>query len=352
MRIVALLVLSLFVATFDDPKTTSPGKVVRANKPVEKQGSILIQSPDGGKTWQDIFVKLPEKAQITSAFAQGEDIFLGGQKGDLYHSHISGTGFWQQDDVDGAKLNELVTGFYPGHAAPYVSIYKDGFYRRIPGTKRWYPMHKSLTDKTVNAVLESPGGTIFVGCPSGIYTSKDNGKSWKHVFTQGWTSSLAIVDGVVVGSSSQGLLRSTDDGESWNCVLADEGGVYHINAVMGRFAAVRVAGPWRSNADDMPQRTSTSADGGKTWQRMYSLSPVQNWLISDQRMSTVYAIYDLKQVGKYLFCSHRAGISRSENAGESWELVYPATNISEPMQIRLFVLGKTVYAVKVALIGC
>lgn len=343
MRILAFLLLPLSIAAYLNQKTNPLHAQKQVAGPTGSATNILFQSADGGKTWQDISQGLPEKLQVNCVLSQGGELYLGSENGTLYHSRDLKTGTWEPEDVGGFLSNpggffkaENVTGIFSGRSGPYACIYEHGFFRKAPGKSFWQPMHKALPEKTVYTVVEHADGNIFVACEKGIYKSEDDGKSWKHVLHEKGVGNLVSLDGVLLISGSQGLLRSTDGGEHWDCVLNDKGGIYNTSVLNGHFTAVRVAGPAsHTSVEDVPERTSMSADGGKTWQR------IDGGLSPDDR------IYNIEQAGKFLFCSHKSGISRSEDGGKSWELVYPSTGLRDLFRFQLAVSGETVYAVVV-----
>ncbi|MEO6040068.1 MAG: hypothetical protein ABIQ93_16765 [Saprospiraceae bacterium] len=344
MRSFALLLLFLSAAAYRGLTTDSPQVQVVAACSKGQATDILFESADGGKTWQDLSLGLPENLTVNCVFTQDGAVFLGTENG-LFHSRDAETSGWEQEHVGKVATNELgvitlnerVTGIYAGRSGLYVCVAGSGFFRKIPGTNRWQPMHEALADKTVQNLLECADGTIFVGCSSGIYKSKDDGKTWKHVFTEGWASNLFAAGDVIMGNGYQGLLRSTDGGEHWDTVLADKGGIYNTSVIDGRLTAVRVGGTFASAATAIALRTS--ADGGQTWARL------------DQGLSTVGNIYDLQQAGDYLFCSHKAGISRSVDGGSTWELVYPAPETDKPIRLEISVSGQKIFLVQ-AWDGC
>ncbi|MEO6189865.1 MAG: sialidase family protein, partial [Saprospiraceae bacterium] len=157
----------------------------------------------------------------------------------------------------------------------------------------------------------------------------------KQIFSDGWVSGLVLANGVFVGNGAHGLIRSTDDGEQWECVLKDEGGFYRTSVIDGGFAAVRLAGIWRTSADNFPQRTFTSKDSGKTWKRL------------DKATIPIQAIRQLEQAEHFLFCSQKAGIFRSSDEGKSWNLIKSFKGIAEPMRLELSVSGNKIFVVKV-----
>ena len=326
------------MAAYRSQKTISPKEAEFAIVPKEQAANIIFKSEDGGKTWQDFSLGLPEKMQVRCVYSEGGEIFLGAEGGGLYHGSNPNMGLWEREEVGGIFSNfsgifpsERVIGIFPGHSGPYACISQGGFFRKIKGTSLWQPMHNSLEDNSVREVVEIPDGTIFVTCHNGIYKSEDDCKTWKHVFSKGWVSGLVTEGDVLVCSGADGLFRSADKGEHWAQVLSDKDVSYNTSVIQGRFAAVSLAASRRNSA--IVNSLHTSADGGKTWQLMNDTQ----WPVQD--------IYELKQAGKYLFSSNKNGISCSTDGGKNWELVRPSTDTSKMVLLHLAVSGQTVFFV-------
>lgn len=337
MRIFAFLLLCLSMSAFQGRETISPDALQLAAAPNGQAANILFESADGGQTWQDLSPGLPANLKVHCIFAQNGELFLGAENGGVYHSLRPESGFWEREELSLAFPSETVGSIFPGQSGPYANALEGGFFQKIAGTNLWRPMHEALQDKRVYAVAENPDGSIVIGCDSGIYKSVDGGKTWKYIFIEGWATNLVAAGGVLLCNGAEGLLRSTDGGEHWDCVLPDKGGYYTASVIKGGFAALRVAGPWRTAAEAAPLRTS--ADGGKTWQPL------------DDVPFPAGGIYELVQAGEYLFCSHENGISRSGDGGASWELVRPFSDPDKMTRLTLAVSGNTVYAVIVRA-GC
>ena len=345
MRIFAFLIVCLSLAAYGAQKTSSAPTTVCAT--AEAPGpatNILFQSADGGKTWQDLSRGLPEKLVVNCVFSRDGEVFLGTNNGCVYHSRDLKKGIWSQEVVGGAfpdlsdfsEDKNMVTGIFSGRSGLYACVYKGGLFRRIPATGDWQPIHLPLNENIINTVAEDAQGNIFVGCQTGVFKSGDDGKTWKHVFDESWVSELIEVNGILVGSGVQGLLRSTDDGEHWTCTLPDKGAVYNTCAIEGRlpvvrdhFAAVRVGGPAHTSETS---QLRNSVDGGENWQRM------------DEGLFPLEGVFDLKQAGDFLFCTHKGGISRSADWGQTWELVRSANDLKEPLRFELSTSGKLVFA--------
>lgn len=291
--------------------------------------NIVFQSADGGQTWQDISAGLPGNLAVGRAYADGNEIYLAAESG-LYHKSAALVApNWEKEFFP----NEKVTNIFPGQKGLYASIYNSGFYKGLPGTGIWNAMDNTLSDKTVRTVLETPDGSVFVGCESGLYKSADSGKSWKQVYAEEGANSLAVSGDALICATYSGLLRSTDGGEHWERVLSGHGGAFGTERIDGGFVTITDGGRWQGGK---PNKLFTSTDGGKTWQRI------------DMGLPLVRHIHDVVQAGKFLFCSTDAGIFRSSDVGKTWELVrLPA---DEREMIHLAVSGQTVFAVLV--FGC
>ena len=135
---------------------------------------------------------------------------------------------------------------------------------------------------------------------------------------------MAESNGVLMATRQKGILRSTDDGENWDCVL-NEGGVgIAVERIKDGFAAITYS------TELKVRRVRTSYDGGKTWQ------PIDAGLPADLRTASII------QVGEYFFCGHPAGIFRSSDKGKTWKLLLPSI---ENKIFNLSVSGNVIYAI-------
>ena len=135
---------------------------------------------------------------------------------------------------------------------------------------------------------------------------------------------LVESNGVLMATSQGGILRSTDDGENWDCVLHEGGVGIAIERILGGFAAINY------NTESETRRVRTSYDGGKTWQ------PI------DAGLTAQLSIASIIQVGEYFFCGHPDGIFRSSDKGKTWKLLLPSI---EDRVFNLFGSGNVIYAI-------
>jgi photosystem II stability/assembly factor-like uncharacterized protein len=300
-----------------------------SEKSASTAAKVIFQSLDGGQTWHDVSDGLPENVAVGRVYADGNEIYLVSENGLYHRSTALVAPMWEKE----VFLNEKVSDIFPGQSGLYVSSYWNGFFKGMPGTGIWTPMHNTLEDKTIRSILEAPNGAIFVGCESGIYRTSDGGNCWKQVLADEGVNSFAASGDVLICGNSKGLMRSTDGGEHWEQVLSNDGSAFKTKRIEGGFITVTNGGAWQ---DGKPNKLYTSTDEGKTWQRI------------DAGLSLTRDIHDIAQAGKYLFCSTDAGISRSADGGKTWELV--RARADEKEMFNLAVSGQMVFAVLV--FGC
>ncbi len=319
------------------PSVDSVQRIQKKN--LTTASNIVFQSVDGGQSWQDVSAGLPVDLPVIGVFTNGGEVFLGTENG-YFRSNTAADvpPVWEKDFL----CSERITAIYPGRNGPYFCSYGSGFYQEIPGTGIWTSLSNTLKDKTVHSVLETRDGTLFVGCDSGIFKSADAGQSWKQVFNKGMILNILESEGALIGGGRSGVLRSTDGGENWISVLNENILAKKTGIIGDRFVTILGTNdPKQVSPEGITNRLRTSADGGKTWQRMdQPLLPVQCIFDMDKSLSQIKDVYDIVQAGEYLFCSFDTGIFRSADQGKTWEIVFPSTAF-----YNLTVSGKVIYAV-------
>lgn len=122
-------------------------------------------------------------------------------------------------------------------------------------------------------------GTYFSGnTPAGIYRSENLGSSWVHKGLDFSTLSIATTQNAILfGTASNGLYRSSDNGETWSQVIGS-GYAPGVRALAGHKLLALAA------AND--NKVYLSKDGGLTWVQILPLQNkiVTNLFISDKVM--------------------------------------------------------------------
>jgi photosystem II stability/assembly factor-like uncharacterized protein len=288
--------------------------------------SLVFRSADGGETWQDISTGLPGDLPVGNVAFLDNELLLAAESG-LYRRENSR---WEKDHFP----NPPIYGFLPGHSA---YAYSDkGIVKKLPGSGIWVPVFRELKWEAIFTVLENPDGSTLLGCDSGIIKMEKGGKNWKKVFSESWANHLVAVDGALIATGSKGLLRSTDQGENWSWALTSEGLALKTRLVEDGVVAITIG---TSQAPEpIVNRLLLSTDTGKSWN------------LIDKNLPSARKIYDVEQASGYLFCSLDAGVFRSSDGGQTWELVLSSQGEG---RFELTVSGQSVIAAWAAgLDGC
>ncbi|WP_339810057.1 exo-alpha-sialidase [uncultured Imperialibacter sp.] len=314
-------------------------KMVEPTKEAEAT-NVILQSKDGGHTWQDISHGLPEIEERMGFFAGESEIYLS-TNGALYRSKSNlKTHVWEKENVPDLKSTSITF-----NQSGVMAYSFDGhIYRKKPSSDTWLPIYTDLITHSVATIFETSDGTVFMGTGKSLSKSTDKAQSWKPV-QKGWVDNIVESEGVLLATGQQGIMRSTDNGDTWEWVISEGGVGIAVERIDGGFAAIAY------NTRTQSRRIHTSFDGGKTWQAIdEGLQPSKN-------------ISSVKQMGNYLFVGHPDGIFRSSDMGNTWQRVHagfgnplyaslkfalwtPAAPVEKVF--KLYVSGNVLYAVAVS----
>ncbi len=300
--------------------------------------NIILQSTNGGQTWQDISGDLPENEEPKDFFA-GESDFYMRIKNAMYHSKSNlTTPVWEKVNV--ADLQGASIAFNRSGLMAYN--YAGEVYKKIPATGAWVPVYTNFKKSLLRTIFEAADGSLFLGSDNGLFKSVDSGKSWRQVQNEGWVMDIVESEGVLIGSGQKGIMRSTDNGEHWEWVISEGGVGIAVERIDGGFAAISY------NTLTKFRRIRISLDSGKTWKAIdESIQPLL-YIPSFNGFSDAASISSIKQMGNYFICGHPTGILLSGDKGKTWNVVHKGV---EQKVFKVFASGNTLYAVLMNM-GC
>jgi uncharacterized protein (TIGR03437 family) len=159
-----------------------------------------------------------------------------------------------------------------------------------------------LEGGTVNVMLEKDG-VIYAGTSTtGIFTSSDNGKTWRAA-SNGLgnlvINALATVGGVVLAGTNNSVYHSTDGGQSWTRTAVGINQSIRVLEVNNGavFASTNLGGS-----------VYRSTDQGQTW--------VERGIITNRPL-----IQAMATLGESLFAGTSRGVFRSTDQGQTWTAV-------------------------------
>lgn len=171
----------------------------------------------------------------------------------------------------------------------------------------------------VNA-FASYGKRLFIGSYGGVYSSRDNGRTWAATNFDTIVYSLQFVGHTLFAGTRRGLFHSDDAGKTWkytNEIFTGQS-IFSLQSMGSNL----IAGTSRS--------IYRSADTGRTW------------VESDNLLSAGINIRAVCAAGSYLFlCSDGFGIYRSADTGKTWTSA--SVGLSNFYIRSICSIGQTVY---------
>jgi photosystem II stability/assembly factor-like uncharacterized protein len=241
----------------------------------------------------------------------------------------------------------------------YMAAVNGGVWKTTDFGNTWVPIFDDQPTGSVGAIAVAPSDpqTIYVGSGEGlqrpdlstgdgVYKSTDAGKTWQHLglrYAQQITAVLvdpkdsnrifvAALGHPYGPNTERGVFRSIDGGQSFQKVLyKDEntGAAEMVfdpadpQTIYAALWAARVA-PWEIRSGESFNAPGSglykSTDGGTTWHQLTKGLPTSDdgglgrigVAVAPSRPNRLYATLEAKK---------NAGVYRSDDAGDSWELV-------------------------------
>lgn len=297
------------------------------------ESNVVWKSSDEGQSWQNISKGLSEKSLVISTLMEEKNLLI-----------ASGNSVYQHDATKGWKeainINQEIVDILPSRNKTYLVTYPNSLLewrRSSTHTDLKYP---EMIKEYIRTIHELADGSILLGCQFGIYKTTNNGKNWVQVNKSENVSKILEMENALICSSSQGILRSTDNGNHWDVVYFSNKWVISTN-IHGKeiFALARSIEeqsnyfiPYKNNKIDLLQ----SKDFGKTWTNL-ELSVAEDNDVSSIRF-----------VNNAWYCSIKNKVFQSENFGKTWKLL---KEFDENVNIKLETDGKVIFALN-SFVGC
>jgi photosystem II stability/assembly factor-like uncharacterized protein len=252
-----------------------------------------------------------------------------------------------------------ITGVPHQPSVFYMAAVNGGVWKTTDFGNTWFPIFDEQDTGSVGAVAVAPSdpNVIYVGSGEGlqrpdlstgdgVYKSGDAGRTWTHLGLRDAQQITAILvdpkdanrvfvaaEGHAYGPNAErGVFRSTDGGKSFEKVLYKDENVgaadlafdpTNSQTVFAVLWAARVA-PWEIRSGESFVAAGSgfykSTDGGSTWRQISKGLPSSDdgglgrigIAVAPSQPGRMYATVEAKK---------DAGIYRSDDAGESWQVV-------------------------------
>lgn len=345
MNVIIPAILTLMMVFFAKPETEhcqTPTKITCSSEKVDEFTGTMMQWDAVGQAWKPLQTDIPENINLSSVWFGDSRVFMKSKSG-LVHILQTDTRTWTTENPTEAYLQEpndnenFIFGMYETENGTFASIMDKGLVFKEKNGNFWKPMPQPQFERYVHDItMDGKTGMIFLSCPSGIYTTRDMGQNWDHVYMNNQTGDLIFKNGICLAGTHGGIIHSEDLGKTWKkesfttfdpLRFDDLTPFYQVLSVGNQMIAL-------GGNEGVSSRIWKSVDTGKTWQKHDGddyITPLQN-------------LSNIVEFEGKLYCNHREGISSSTDGGKTWnlELKYsPKTNLNVSLQIHK--VGNTMY---------
>lgn len=263
-------------------------------KDASSERAVIYISKDIGRTWQPFAQGLPADATVSCFLESGHEIFATTEFHGVYRTN--GGGQWQAIN-NGLPQKVHIKAIVAMGKILVLGTSGNGIFISENDGNYWQ-YASGVLDKIPVRCLAAFAGTLFAGTDAGIYSSKDKGKTWKHVYENIQINGFTALGNKLYAGVVNGAIMSEDNGATWRRIfqpntlhdISNDG--HYIYAMTLRGGLLR------------------SADDGAHWEN------------ANEGLGTLNLYtFEVKNIGADLFAGQWIGIYHSVNAGDSWELL-------------------------------
>ncbi len=284
------------------------------------EGGALYCSKNGGRRWELVQATVGQGPLnclwLAPDYAESGHM-VAGVASRIYVSTDRGESWQATADLPGPVLT--MSG---DDCVLLVGLHDAGIWKSADQGRTWVPASSDLAARGFARLLSVGPRLYALGPQEGLWASEDSGTIWKNFpslapYLPLTAVSLGSSDDLWIASQSSGILRTLDEGNTWENVFPEE----NIQAL-----AFAGAGGWAGTGSG---RIFSTQDGGANWQEAKSpcegeeiLSIVASPSFSQDHtllMGTAIPATAIKQA--------RVALWRSSDGGNNWRQV--TTQVTE-----------------------
>ena len=260
-------------------------------------GDGLLRSSDGGSTWDHLL------EHDCSAFAFSPDeatVAYCGSHQNLLRTTDGGQSWREVTRHDWGEIRTMVLS---PHTPGTLFVGGYGLHISIDDGSSWLDRNSGLGAGFLEMRIDPTNtSTLYAEMTDGrLYQSSDSGRSWKLTTDEGKGLAIDYFNGTLYRSAWEDIIRSQDNGETWESYGALEGFVEDVEINPAQII-------YSVGQCDEGNRYCIfiSFDGGNSWQTRNIQAG------SEQRI-----VIDPYQIQR-LYVTDWVNISRSDDGGETW----------------------------------
>lgn len=256
-------------------------------------------SNDEGDSWTLLGL---EGYSVYSFLIDEDDIYYAGTYYNGIFTSTNGGTSWQKTNE--GLFDLCILSITENGDDIYSASMGGGINRFDKSSNKWESCSEGISNVDISRVGTGENNEIYVASNfSGFYYSTNGGMSWENSSKQGVTRINKIITtatgAVLIGTWSQGIFRTTDNGENWTGVFQPD-----ANNRVGAFAADNSGAIYTTVINSGILR---STNDGLTWEGI--------------GLSDVTSINDIciGDDGSIFAATYSEGLFRSVDNGQTWE---------------------------------
>lgn len=257
--------------------------------------AVIYRTLDQGKSWTAFAEGLPSSATVSGFTTFKDQIWASTDFHGLFVSN-KGENNWEARNT-GLPTNIDVNTIITSKQNLVIGTLKKGIFYSTDGGQNWLASKTDLSTIPIRAFIINKD-KIIAGTDAGFYTSDDDGQSWKHLFGNQQILGITELNNKLYAAVFNGAMMSKNDGQTWEYIY--RGDALHDISHDGTYIYAMTLG----------QALQRTKDDGQSWE------------IANDGMGT-YNLYtfELKNLAAQQFAAQWIGIYKSNNHGDSWNLV-------------------------------
>lgn len=256
---------------------------------------VIYLSTDNGNSWMPFANGIPKDATVSSFLSVGHKIYATTDHHGIFVI-TDGDSSWLQigkgfpDKVDINAITVINNVFV-------IGTFKNGIFISTDGCLTWKQVQDPINNTPIRCLL-TYRNKVFAGTDDGIYESMDNGNTWKQVYKGVQVNGFTELNYKIYAGVMNGAIMTNDEGLNWRYIYQPQTLHDISNDGESVYAMTLGSGLLKSKNDGF---TWENANNGLGTMNLYT--------------------FEVKNIYKDLFAAQWHGIYRSDNGGQSWQLI-------------------------------